>query len=198
MPEPNWMPYSVTKFFGSKPNETQAYTTMPAVVGGSKPGVEAQHAMGRTVVDSDLDGQWQVGGPQSRRPYVDRIAAGRQRSQTRAAGLVAQREEGGSDDQNVADHVVMDVAAEGHDAGRVEGQRRMQAAALIEGQLEGFGRRERIHVMTDCITVRKPDLGTCARDQDVREILAVLDAPDARALPGLRVTLIIDSPGAAR
>ncbi|WP_365354848.1 hypothetical protein [uncultured Pseudomonas sp.] len=61
-------------------------------------------------------------------------------------------------DVDVAEHPVVDVAAKHHQAGLVE-QHRLRRGFLVEPQFEALGGRERIHLMTNVITVGEADLG---------------------------------------
>ena len=70
------------------------------------------------------------------------------------------------DDQDVGQHMIVNIAAERYNAFMFESDLRLQVA-LVQGQHEIIRLRERVNVMSDDIAVRKIDAGSGLHHEQV-------------------------------
>src|SRR6516225_5581384 len=113
---------------------------------------ETQCQLGTVALaDRELASQFCLVVPQSWMPQLDAVVPARHLARP-TAGLVGAPVPGSVRHQEVREHLVVDVAAEGDDPGLIEMHRRIRLAA-VEGQLKVLGGRERVDLVTDGIAV---------------------------------------------
>src|ERR1700719_1839093 len=109
------------------------------------------------VADGELTFQVRLAVAQSRVPDADLVTAARNVRRPGALGIGA-AEVRRIGDQQIREHVVMNVAAESDHSGLIELYRRVRLA-VVQGQLEALGRGERVDLVTYGIAVRERHRG---------------------------------------
>ena len=100
-------------------------------------------------------------------PPGDRRGTLGQMLQIKRAVLGGNGVPGAIGDQNIADHGIVDIAAQNHRPGGFESHRR-RFGAMEKSQFEGLGRRKGIDVVADIIPIGEADFGACGNYQHTR------------------------------